>query len=144
MLNKLRNRAKDESGFTLIELLVVVLIIGILAAIAIPSFLSQRQKAQDAESKTDARTGQTAQETWFTNENAYTADVADLKGVEKTLNGSTLTAATAAGTGTTATFTVTATSKSGNTFTVSRAADGTVTRTCATKGEGACPKSGTW
>jgi len=140
MLNRLRTRATDESGFTLIELLVVVLIIGILAAIAIPSFLSQRQKAQDAEAKTDARTGQTAQETWFTNENSYTSNVADLQGVEKTLTGSTLLSAT----GTATTFSVAAKAKSGTTFTVSRAADGKVTRTCDKGGDGACPKSGSW
>lgn len=140
MLYRLRNRAADESGFTLIELLVVVLIIGILAAIAIPSFLSQRQKAQDAEAKTDARTAQTAQETYFTNENTYTAVNADLEGVEQSLVGSTLK--TVAGTATT--FAVTAESKSTNTFTISREATGAVARTCLPAGKGACPKNGKW
>src|ERR1700742_1184985 len=56
---------KDE-GFTLIELLVVIIIIGILAAIAIPVFLNQRQKGYDAQAKSDLRNMATAEETYLT------------------------------------------------------------------------------
>ena len=66
MFNSLRQRSKDEGGFTLIELLVVILIIGILAAIAIPSFLNQKGKAQDSSAKTQAASLQTAMETYAT------------------------------------------------------------------------------
>ncbi len=69
MLSNLRRRAEDEKGFTLIELLVVILIIGILAAIAIPSFINQKGKASDSAAKELARTAQTAAETYATDNN---------------------------------------------------------------------------
>ena len=74
MLLKLRQRmASEESGFTLVELLVVMLIIGLLAAIAIPAFFNQRNKAYDANAKEQARTAETAMETYATdNGGVYT------------------------------------------------------------------------
>ena len=74
MLNKLRVRVQEEKGFTLVELLVVMLILGLLAAIAIPSFFNQRDKARDADAKASARTAQTAMETYATdNRGSYAA-----------------------------------------------------------------------
>src|ERR1700758_498209 len=75
MLYRLRQRSSDEGGFTLIELLVVILIIGVLAAIAIPSFLNQKSKAYDASAKEMARTAQTTMETIATDNNGSYATV---------------------------------------------------------------------
>ena len=71
------HRAMEErdEGFTLIELLVVIIIIGILAAIAIPVFLSQRNKGYDSQAKSDARNMATLQETYFTDNNVYTSTI---------------------------------------------------------------------
>src|SRR3954464_13118595 len=85
MLRKLRERAQSEKGFTLIELLVVILIIGILAAIAIPSFLNQKDKGEDAKAKSSARQTQTALETWYTDNGDYNATVAQLQQIEPTV-----------------------------------------------------------
>ena len=78
MLEKLRKERGDE-GFTLIELLVVIIIIGILAAIAIPVFLNQRQKGWEAAVQSDLRNAATAQETYLTENAAYTTDIAALQ-----------------------------------------------------------------
>ena len=74
MLTRIRRSMEDkDQGFTLIELLVVIIIIGILAAIAIPVFLNQRKKAVDASLKADLKNAATVVETVYTNDQAYPA-----------------------------------------------------------------------
>jgi type IV pilus assembly protein PilA len=141
MLKRFCERARGEAGFTLIELLVVMLILGILAAIAIPAFLNQRGKANDADRKTMARSMQTAMETCAsdnTASNSYTGCTATrLNAIEPTIPASATVTLTGGGTG--YIVTSTAASNTGNYFQIRRNATGGISRFCGTTATGANP-----
>jgi type IV pilus assembly protein PilA len=157
MLQKLRTRSQGEAGFTLVELLVVMLILGLLAAIAIPSFFNQRDKAKDADAKEAVRTSETAMETFATdNDGAYTgATGGDLEGIEATLTDAPNPVAVSlpanaphstavAGDNADNSYSVEVESETGNIFYISRHNDGTTELTCDTGGEAGCPSSNVW
>ena len=85
MFTRIFKRMKGEKGFTLIELLVVIIIIAILAAIAIPTFLGQRSKAQDASAKSLVRNAMTSLESAYVDASTYAVTAAALGAIEPSI-----------------------------------------------------------
>jgi type IV pilus assembly protein PilA len=146
-----RLSGNSEAGFTLIELLVVMLILGILAAIALPAFFNQREKAGDSKAKENAHSAQVAVETYATeNGGLYTnVSLAKIHAIEPTIS----TTEGVVGSGETATvegikvsssaansYEIQSISSNGNDFKIKNTA-GTMTFTCTTAGKGGCPSA---
>jgi type IV pilus assembly protein PilA len=134
---------RKENGFSLIEVLVVILVIGILAAIALPAFLGQKSKGQDSDAKSNARNLVSSLEGYYASERKYTgantsSDVTKSgipigtgKGKAQLTLGSD-------------TYTIVAHSQSDTKFTITKNSAGTVSRSCDKKGQGSCPSDGKW
>jgi type IV pilus assembly protein PilA len=130
-----RRSTIDERGFTLVELLVILLLMGILAMIALPSFIGQRAKGQDTEAQTMIRTAQIALRTYETDRDTFAATRAQLEAIEPSLGEATADFSVS---GTATTYTISEKSTSGTTFTLERDASAATKRTCSVPGHALC------
>jgi len=146
-----RQFLRSESGFNLIELLVVVFIIGVLSAIALPAFLGEQTKGQDADAKSNVRNVAASVESCFTERDSYAAcdTTSELNAVNtkpdvEITDTTTKKEGAVAVSATADTFTVAGYSRSHNTFVMAKAADGTTSRSCTNGGTGGCHTGDVW
>ena len=150
--SRLGRHVGDASGFSLIELLVVILIIGVLAAIAIPSFLNSKGKAVDSQAKELVRTAETTAETIAAgNDGSYEkVSKTELRSEEPSLlfTKSETAAYISSVTSARSEYSITATATNGDEFTIVKNASGAITRGCASpiskKGCAGMSESSSW
>jgi type IV pilus assembly protein PilA len=143
MLRKLRERTYEgQRGFSLIELLVVILIIGVLAAIALPAFLGQREKGQDSSAKSAVRNLVSGMESYYASNKTYVGaeDDDDVKKIGVLGTGDGEASVEASGQNS---YIVIGHSASGNEFMISKSGS-TVSRTCEEADKGSCPSNNKW
>jgi type IV pilus assembly protein PilA len=143
-MRRTRGRMTDERGFTFVEVIVVALIIPVLAGIAIPSFLSQQEKAKDPQAKAAVRNAASAIEAFYTESGTYDgADRAKLVAIEPSLSEVAAPNMTVVPNGTVGYTLTVKQADTDNQFTITKAS-GISTRTCTTQGNAGCPADGRW
>jgi prepilin-type N-terminal cleavage/methylation domain-containing protein len=147
MLKRARERASNESGISLVEVLVVIMIIGMIAAIGVPSFACEKTRAEDASSKAMARTAAAAMEAYaHDNLGAYDgANGTKLNAINSEIP-SSMVVSTQANCSPDYCYRITTppNPSTNNTFVLTKEGDGSLLSTCTTQGTGGCPSGGVW
>ena len=134
----------EQKGFTLVELRVGILILGVLCAVALPGFLSQRSRAQDSSAKSNARSMVSQLEFCYSRDESYAKCASSREVSAGGLPvGSGAGQEELSGLGASG-FTVIGHSRSGNAFVIRKSGGGTLERTCTTAGHVSCPSGGVW